>query len=418
MGNRVAVETLGCRLNQAESESLARELSACGYRVVHAADGADVYVLNTCTVTHVADRKSRHLLRLARRRNPRALVIAIGCYPQRAMKELDGLEAVDVVLDNDRKGAILEVIKDRCENGSDQGVGPSPVLRTRSMVKVQEGCNQFCTYCIVPYVRGGERSLPPDQVVREVAERAKEGYREATLTGTEIGAYEPGLATVVQRVLAESGIERLRLSSIRPRDLTPELLSLWNDVRLCPHVHIPLQSGSDTVLQRMGRPYSAAEYADAVALVREAVPRVSVSTDVLVGFPGETGEEFEESFAFCRAMGFGGIHVFTYSERPGTVAAGMGHKVAESQKALRSKRMLELAKESVHRYRRRYLGHEAAVLWEREVGNGVWTGYTDNYVRVFTRSDQPLHNAVTVARLTGWRGEDLWATPSVSSSCR
>ena len=394
---------------------MARQFAAAGYRVVSPSEGAAVHIVNTCTVTHVADRKSRHLLRLARRADPEALVVAIGCYPQRARRELESMAEVDVVLANEDKPRVFEVLEAGGLIGVKGGGGASPHVRTRSMVKVQEGCNQFCAYCIVPFVRGRERSLPPGEVVHEVAGRAKEGYREATLTGTEIGTYEPGLAAMVQRVLAESGIERLRLSSLRPRDLTPELLNLWNDGRLCPHAHIPLQSGSDAVLRRMGRPYSVAEYADAVARVREAVPRMSVTADVLVGFPGETGEEFEESFAFCRAMGFGGIHVFSYSERPGTAAADMGGKVAEKEKALRSKRMLELAKESARGYRQHYLGCEAAVLWEQEVGEGVWTGYTDNYIRVFTRSDRPLHNGITVARLTDWRGEDLWAAPSVSS---
>lgn len=407
----VAIETLGCRLNQAESESMARRFAAAGYRLVSPSEGAAVHIVNTCTVTHVADRKSRHLLRVARRTNPEALVVAIGCYPHRARRELEGMVEVDVVLANEDKARVVEVLEaGGLTRGTSSG-GASRHVRTRSTVKVQEGCNQFCAYCIVPFVRGRERSVPCDQVVHEVAERAREGYREVTLTGTEIGAYEPGLAGMVRRVLAESGIERLRLSSLRPRDLTPELLSLWSDGRLCPHVHIPLQSGSDAVLKRMGRPYSAAEYADAVARVREAVPHMSVTSDVLVGFPGETGEEFEESFAFCRAMRFGGIHVFAYSERPGTAAADMGHKVAEKEKALRSRRMLGLARESARRCRREYLGREAAVLWEREVADGVWTGYTDSYIRVFTRSHQPLRNAVTVSRLSGWRGEDLWAVP-------
>lgn len=413
-GDVVAVETLGCRLNQAESESLARRLAAAGYRLTYSSNRADVYILNTCTVTHIADRKSRHLLRLARRRNPRALVIAIGCYPQRAKEELLAMETADIVLGNGEKGALLEVLGERSVGGGGPPQGRWRPARTRSMVKIQEGCNQFCSYCIVPFVRGRERSVPLEEVVREVGERAAEGYREVTLTGTQIGRYEPGLPLLIGRLLMDTGISRLRVSSLRPRDLTPELLSLWNDARLCPHVHVPLQSGSDAVLQRMGRPYSAADYADAAARVRKAVPHVAITTDVMVGFPGETEEDFEASYGFCQSMGFARIHVFPYSERPGTAAAALPCGIPEQEKAARSGRMLELAREASRRYRRQFLGRDMMVLWEGEVERGVWVGLTENYMRAYARSDCPLRNAITAARLAGWRGEDLWAIPLAS----
>ncbi len=416
MNSAVAVETLGCRLNQAESEAMATALVEEGYRLVSPSDGADVYILNTCTVTHVADRKCRHLLRLARRRNPRALIVAIGCYPQRAPEELGGMDEVDIVLGNEEKDAVIDVVRGRGAPGPVSGIGASAVLRTRSMVKIQEGCSQFCSYCIVPFVRGRERSRPVDEVVSEIGDRVSAGYREATLTGTEIGAYRPGLVTLVHRILGETEIARLRLSSLRPGDLTPQLLSLWNDDRLCPHLHLPLQSGSDDVLRRMGRPYSTAEYERAVGAVREAVPDVAITTDVVVGFPSETGEEFDESYRFCRMMGFAGIHVFSYSDRPGTAAAAMPGKVSPQVKAARSRKMLELAGESARRFGQRFIGRSMTVLWEREIEEGVWTGLTENYIRVLGRSHQPLRNALTPAAPSGWGNGHLWATPDLSSA--
>jgi threonylcarbamoyladenosine tRNA methylthiotransferase MtaB len=407
----IALDTLGCRLNQAESESLARQFAEAGYRLTSASDGADIYILNTCTVTHIADRKSRHLLRMARRRNPDALIIAVGCYPQRASDELALLEEVDVVLGNDEKTRILEVLQDRSVIGGEPPNNAVSTLRTRSMVKVEEGCSQFCSYCIVPFVRGRERSIPIDEVVNEVKDRIDTGYQEVTLTGTQIGAYKPSLEMLVRRILNETDIGRLRLSSLRPQDLTPSFITLWNDDRLCPHLHLSLQSGSDSVLRRMRRQYSTADYQMIVAGVREAVPNVAITTDIMVGFPGETDEEFEEGYRFCQRMGFANIHVFSYSERPGTLAAEMPQKVAEKVKSVRSKRMLELARESASRFRERFLGRKSMVLWEREVERGLWVGLTENYIRVFACSNEPLRNRFTPARLDGWHNNDLWAVP-------
>jgi len=416
MNGAVAVETLGCRLNQAESEAMATALVQAGYQLVSPRGGADVYILNTCTVTHVADRKCRHLLRVARRRNPQALIVAIGCYPERAPEELGRMDEVDIVLGNDEKASIVHILPDSGAVGPVSVTGSSTAFRTRSMVKLQEGCSQFCSYCIVPFVRGRERSRPIGEVVSEVGKKVSAGYREATLTGTEIGAYEPGLAALVRRILAETSVARLRLSSLRPRDLTPQLLSLWDDDRLCPHLHLPLQSGSDAVLHRMGRPYSVADYRAAVGAVRETVPDVAITTDVVVGFPGETDEDFEESYRFCRMMGFAGIHVFSYSDRPGTAAAGMPGKLSPREKGGRSKKMLELATESGGCFRQQFIGRSMMVLWERETERGVWVGLTENYIRVFGRSCQPLMNTLTPARLLGWRNGHLWATPEPSST--
>jgi len=396
--NNIILETLGCKLNQAESESLTRQFADMGYQVVHPWDGADIYILNTCTVTHIADRKSRHLLRLARRRNPSALIIAIGCYAERAPQEVAQVAGVDMVLCNEEKPRLLELLQGRSSISTSAAICPQ-MLRTRSLVKVQEGCSQFCSYCIVPLVRGAERSSPLDEAVAEVGARVKMGYREIVLTGTQIGAYRQGLELLTQRIFNETGVERLRLSSLKPQDITPGLLALWDDERFCRHLHLPLQSGSDSVLRRMRRRYSVADYERMVAMAREAIPEVAITTDIMVGFPGETDEEFEESYRFCQRIGFANLHVFPYSERPGTLAALMPEKVEGRVKRERSERMLGLARVSAHRFHERFLGRTMMVLWEKEVEYGVWVGLTDNYIRVFTKSSEPLKNRLVEAEL-------------------
>ncbi|MBE0415454.1 MAG: tRNA (N(6)-L-threonylcarbamoyladenosine(37)-C(2))-methylthiotransferase MtaB [Dehalococcoidia bacterium] len=396
--NIIALESLGCKLNQAESESLARQFAKMGYHIVPPSDGADIYILNTCTVTHIADRKSRHLLRLARRRSPDALIIAIGCYAERAPEVLAHIEGVDLILGNDEKARLLDVLGERGMISTNSAICP-PMLRTRSLVKVQEGCNQFCAYCIVPLVRGRERSLPLDEAVDEVKARVEMGYLEVVLTGTQIGAYRPSLELLIQRILAETGVRRLRLSSLQSRDITTELLALWQDEKLCRHLHLPLQSGSDPVLRRMRRGYSVDDYEKAVVMIREAIPDVAITTDIMVGFPGESDEEFEESHCFCQRMSFANIHVFPFSERPGTLATLMPEKVGERVKKERSERMLKLAKESARRFEVQFLGRTMRVLWEREVDDGVWVGLTDNYIRVFVQSDEPLKNRLSEVKV-------------------
>lgn len=409
--NGVALETLGCKLNQAESESLARQLAERGCRVVPPSDGAAIYILNTCTVTHIADRKSRHLLRLAQRRNPGAFIISIGCYAERAPRELAQVTGVDMVLGNEEKARLLDVLEEQGLISTSSALLPQ-MHRTRSLVKVQEGCNQFCSYCIVPLVRGRERSLPLDEAVAEVRARVERGYREVVLTGTQIGSYRNSPELLIQRILIKTGVERLRLSSLQPREITAGLLSLWQDSskRLCRHLHLPLQSGSDAVLRRMGRRYSTEDYAQAMARIREAIPDVAITTDVMVGFPGETDEDFAESYRFCQQMAFANIHVFPYSERPCTPATLMPEKIDEPVKKERSERMLKLARESARRFEEQFLGRTMMVLWEREVDDGVWVGLTDNYIRVVAQSKKPLKNWLIPARLGGRHNHYLGAS--------
>lgn len=403
---KIALDTVGCKLNQAETQLLAQQFARVGYRLVSAADEADVYILNTCTVTHVADRKCRRLLRLAHGRNPDALVVAVGCYAERARQELAEIEGVDLVLDNSEKLHLLRLLEESGRLSSplhgQRGSTTHADFRTRAFIKVHDGCNSFCSYCIVPLVRGREKSTPVDQVVADVKGRVAEGYKEVVLTGTEIGLYNYdgiSLSGLLQYILTQTEVARLRLSSLQPQEISPELIGLWRDNRLCRHFHLSLQSGSDGVLNRMKRRYTAGDYQQAVALIRDMVPEAAITTDIIVGFPGETDEEFEQSYQLCRQMQFARIHVFSYSPRQETQAAGMPHQVAAQIKKQRSQRMLTLAKESAQNFRQQFLGKTMPVLWEKRSGDGVWSGLTDNYIRVYIKSDGDLTNKLLPVKL-------------------
>ena len=420
----VAIETHGCKLNQADSDVLARQFISAGYDVVPLGAGPDIYVLNSCTVTHVADAKARQALRAARRRNPSLTVVATGCYAQRAPDRLRQVEGVDLVLGNFEKSRIVEAVLQArgvttvsCAQGKEGVIRPESLGRTRAMVKIQEGCNQVCAYCIVPKVRGRERSIPPEELVRQVCQRIGEGYKEVVLTGTQLGSYgfdlpgSGGLKTLIETVLSRTDIERLRVSSLQPQEVTQELLELWKDPRLCPHFHMPLQSGSNAVLARMRRRYSANEYRETVQRIYEAVPHAAVTADVLVGFPGETEEDHRSTLSLCESVNFLGMHVFPYSVRPGTGAAHMDSPVDPVVKRKRKDEMLALARDKTSAFRRASLGHVRPVLWERELESGVYLGLTDNYLKVKVHSPELLVNEISTVRLMDLCGEFILAEP-------
>jgi len=415
---KVAIHTLGCKLNQAESELLARKFAEAGYCIV-SGDGADIYILNTCTVTHIADRKSRHLVRLWRKRNPQALIVATGCYAERAPQELSQVGA-GLVVGNEEKMHLLEFLQ----------VEPAPAVhcslgqfvkdglsRVRSFIKIQDGCNDSCAYCIVPQVRRQEHCMSIVDVVDQVKARVSAGYKEVVLTGTKIGSYKHNSADLkylVEQILANTDMKRLHLSSLQPQDISVELLSLWQDPRLCRHFHLALQSGSDSVLRRMRRHYSIDDYEQAVSLIRKTVPDVSITTDIMVGFPDESVDEFEESYRFCNKTDFADIHVFSYSSRPGTLAARMAGQISDRVKKERSVKMLELAQRCARRFWERFLGQKMAVLWENEVtpGSGVYSGLSHNYIRVFTQSSEPLTNQFRSVRPVRLHNQGLWGEVS------
>jgi len=423
---RVAFYTLGCKLNQAETESLADRFSKAGFQLVSPDDGADIYIANTCTVTHIADRKSRHWLRLARRRNPQALIIATGCYAQRSRQELAPL--ADFVVDNKEKEhllALTQTLKGLDEGEAKQSQVLAATVRTRSLIKIQDGCHSPCTYCIVPKVRPHEYSLPASQIIGEVKQKMALGYKEVVLTGTKVGSYKDDgtdLRDLVQRILHNTGIERLRLSSLQPSEISSEFLALWQDERLCRHFHLALQSGSETVLQRMRRSYSLDQYQRTVNLIKKKIPGVAITTDIMVGFPGESAEEFEQSYSFCQQAGFANIHVFPFSPRPETAAAGMPEQIKDKVKQERNRRMLELSRSSRRSFCEQFLGQIMSVLWEKEMptsssilgevgtspGSGIYSGLTGNYIRVFTHSEKSLSNEITPVKLLEFRNQEIW----------
>ncbi|HLF05041.1 MAG TPA: tRNA (N(6)-L-threonylcarbamoyladenosine(37)-C(2))-methylthiotransferase MtaB [Dehalococcoidia bacterium] len=447
----VAIQTHGCKLNQADSQALARDFAQAGFRLVDSPAEAQVFVLNTCTVTATADAKARQALRAARRANPQVFIVAAGCYPQRAAASVAALDAVSLVVDNTQKQRLVPLVLDAlasrrkmaCEKpasppyqgGDKEGVvsaqhqgydllPPRPrrgsPRRTRATVKIQEGCDQVCAYCIVPRVRGRERSIPPENLIGQIDQLVSEGHLEVVLTGTQLGAYGfdiPGasLAWLLERILDETQAPRLRVSSLQAHEITPELLARWRDPRLCPHFHVPLQSGSDAVLKAMRRRYDAARFAETLAIIRQALPYAGITTDLMVGFPGEGEDQFRESMEFARAMRFSDLHVFSYSPRPGTSAAHFPGQVAGAIKQQRAAQVLELAQEASRAFRAGQLGQTRPVLWElaqrKHQGAPAWSGLTDNYIRVYTTSPASLGNSITPATLLELDGDWVRAAP-------
>ena len=415
---RIYVRSLGCKLNQAEMDDLAARLAWAGHQIVTSPAEADLSILNTCAVTHVAAQKSRQALRRLHRDNPGARLVATGCYAELAPGELEGSPGVERVVGNAGKEGLAALL------GQAQAVPPptpAAVPRTRALVKIQDGCDNACTYCIIHVARGPQRSRPPDEVLAEVRARLAAGHQEIVLTGVHVGAYgrdrhPPGKPTIdlwglVRRILDETDVPRLRLSSIEPWDLAPggeanEVLALWQDPRLCRHLHLPLQSGDDRTLARMSRHYTTAEFAALVGAARAAIPDLAVTSDVIAGFPGETEADFERSLAFLRDMALARVHVFPYSPRPGTPAAGMPDQVPPQVRAGRARRLREAAAEGGRAFRRRFVGRRVEVLWESSrpgEGAPLWNGLTDHYLRVEAAgsADQNLRNTFGPVRIEG-----------------
>lgn len=412
---KVYLSFLGCKLNLAEMEALGRDLQALGAELVETPEEADLCIFNSCTVTATAAGKSRRRVRQLVRRAPHAQVIVTGCHATQSPEELRTISPRVLVVGNPHKEEILALVRARMRAREAARPSRPQGLRTRAFVKIQDGCDNRCTYCVVRIARGPQRSRPLEEVLREVRERVAGGYQEVVLTGVHVGAYGRDLGTdlptLVRRILAETQVRRLRLSSIEPHDLRPEFFALWEDQRLCPHLHLPLQSGSDAVLRRMGRRYTAGQFASWVQAAREAIPDLAVTTDVIVGFPGETEEEFTQTLAFVEAMGFARVHVFPFSPRPGTPAAAMpGHLPPEVVRE-RHRVLTQAAAEGARRFARRFLGRTLEVLFEQRRAQGrgrspVWVGLTGNYLRVEVPSEGDLHNCILPVRLEGLTPND------------
>jgi threonylcarbamoyladenosine tRNA methylthiotransferase MtaB len=432
---RIYLESLGCRLNYAEMASLGRQLAGAGHVLAATADQADICVLNSCAVTGDAARKSRQLARQMAHANPAARLFVTGCYATLEGDAVSALPNVALVVGNARKDQLLAMIGEVGEqtqtgapfrlSASDSGENRGePVVgtgsRTRAFVKVQDGCRNRCTFCIVSVARGGERSRAISEVVDEINGLCSEGCREAVLTGVHLGAYGrdrgDDLRSLVSAILADTAIPRLRISSLEPFDLAPDFFDLWrrSGGRLMPHLHLPAQSGSDEVLRRMARRNSVADFEALVRAARLCIPGLTITTDLIAGFPGETEAAFEQTVDFARRVGFAHVHVFAYSARAGTAAARFSGQVPEAERRRRSRVLAGLDSELGQDVRSSFLGDTRAVLWESSTAGGSgavrWSGLTDNYLRV--RAEAPaapdLHNCVSAVRLARLGGDALW----------
>ncbi|MHB9093223.1 MAG: tRNA (N(6)-L-threonylcarbamoyladenosine(37)-C(2))-methylthiotransferase MtaB [Eubacteriales bacterium] len=432
MAKKVALYTLGCKTNQYESEAMASLFRHHGYDNVQFDQKADIYIINTCTVTHQGDRKSRQIIRRAVRKNPDAVIAVTGCYAQTSPGEVLEIPGVDLVIGTRDRDRIVQLVEEAGKSPvpvnavkdivSHRSFEEMPILdyenRTRAFVKIQEGCNNFCTYCIIPYARGPLRSRDPENILAEVRKLVDEGFGEIVLTGIHIGAYGTGLlekidlADLVVMIALVPGLKRLRLGSVEPLDITPRLIKAIAEIRtVCRHLHIPLQSGDDLILSRMQRKYNAFEFSRMVSAVRGQIPEIAITTDVIVGFPGETEEEFGNTLEFVKDVGFCKTHVFKYSPRKGTPAAGYPDQVSAEAKDTRSKRLIALDRENQKRFAAKFIGESVEVLAEQLVDKekDVWEGLTDNYIKVLFKSDENLRGNFVEVRTVKLQGTSLLA---------
>lgn len=407
---QVAFTTLGCKVNQFETEVIEGLFKQRGYEVVPFSAKADIYVINTCSVTHLGEKKSRQLIRRATRLNPEAAIVVTGCYAQIAPDKVEAIPGVDVIVGTQDRQRIVELVEEATAKQqqvkavadimSAEQFEDIPLFhipgRTRAFLKIQEGCTNFCTYCIIPFARGPLRSRPLSSVVGEAEKMIAAGFREIVLTGIHLGAYgrDQGtsleLTDAIRAILDVQDLMRLRLGSLESIEISEQLISLMRtDKRLCPHLHLPLQSGHDTILSKMNRHYTTAEFEQLIANIRRQVDDIAISTDIIVGFPGETKEMFEESLKFIERMQFARIHVFPYSKREGTPAAGFPGQVSEQDKKERAHQLQVIADKAAKDFNHRFIGKVIDVLFEGEE-DGVLEGLSGNYIRVYAPGDKSL----------------------------
>ena len=426
---KVAFLTLGCKVNSYETEAMQALLTTAGATVVEFNEMADIYVVNTCSVTNVADRKSRQMLHRAKKKNPEALIVAAGCYAQTADETAMKETGIDVIIGNNQKKQIVEILEQhmagvenkRLEIGRETDYEElsldTRVEHTRAYIKIQDGCNQFCSYCIIPYARGRIRSRNFQDVVKEVKRLAANGYQEIVLTGIHLSSYgrtsyekmteESGqpLLELIRQINEVDGIKRIRLGSLEPRIITENFVkTLCECEKVCPHFHLSLQSGSDTVLARMNRKYTTEEYAQSVNVLKKYYEAPAITTDIIVGFPQETEEEFTETLEFAKRIGFSKIHVFKYSRRKGTVADKMSGQIEEQVKSERSDRLMALEASLGEKYRERFLGKDEVVLFEESAivdGEMCQIGYNERYVRIAAKTTEDLSNRICRVNVTG-----------------
>ena len=425
---RVAFYTLGCKVNQYETEAMLELFEKEGYEKAETEDYADVYVINTCTVTHMSDRKSRQYIRRMKKKNPDAIIAVVGCYSQVSPEEILSIDEVNLVMGtNDRKKIVEEVKKidasrkvstvddimkvkafEEIEINKTNG-------KTRAFLKIQDGCDRYCSYCIIPYARGRVRSRDLESIVKEVENLAANGYKEVVLTGIHVASYgkdikdsDIKLLDVIKQINDIEGIERIRLSSVEPILFTDEFVEAVSTMdKVCPHYHLSLQSGCDETLKRMKRRYTTEEYKTIVDRLRAAISNVSITTDVIVGFPGETNEEFDKTYEFLKDIELTHMHVFKYSPRKGTPAATMENQVDPSTKHDRSEKLLQLNEENFNKFGQKMLDKEFNVLFEQKVGDNKYEGLTENYVKVIVESDNDISEQILKVKIKDVKNEFL-----------
>ena len=434
MGSEMCIRdrhNLGCKVNAYETEAMQHLLEEAGYEIVPFTQKADVYVINTCSVTNMADRKSRQMLHKAKKNNPDSIVVAAGCYVQTSEKEVLNDLSVDIVIGNDRKHDLVRLLEEYSLDSVNDTVDDindgkhdfeelfidQTKEHTRAFIKVQDGCNQFCSYCIIPYARGRVRSRRFENVIAEVERLAANGFKEVVLTGIHLSSYgvdfeeATGLLELIQAVNAVKGIERIRLGSLEPKIVTEHFASELSKLdKICPHFHLSLQSGCDATLKRMNRKYTTKEYERGCELLRKYFVHPAITTDVIVGFPGETEEEFEQTKAYLEHIHFYEMHIFKYSKRKGTRAAVMPDQIDEQIKAARSEKLIALGHDMSKEFRKFYIGKNEEVLFEEKAVIGdkeYFVGYTKEYVKVAKKTDENLENQIVSGRISGMLTDEI-----------
>lgn len=428
---KAALHNLGCKVNAYETEAMQHLLEEAGYEIVPFTQKADVYVINTCSVTNMADRKSRQMLHKAKKNNPDSIVVAAGCYVQTSEKEVLNDLSVDIVIGNDRKHDLVRLLEEYSLDSVNDTVDDindgkhdfeelfidQTKEHTRAFIKVQDGCNQFCSYCIIPYARGRVRSRRFENVIAEVERLAANGFKEVVLTGIHLSSYgmdfeeATGLLELIQAVNAVKGIERIRLGSLEPKIVTEHFASELSKLdKICPHFHLSLQSGCDATLKRMNRKYTTKEYERGCELLRKYFVHPAITTDVIVGFPGETEEEFEQTKAYLEHIHFYEMHIFKYSKRKGTRAAVMPDQIDEQIKAVRSEKLIALGHDMSKEFRKFYIGKNEEVLFEEKAVIGdkeYFVGYTKEYVKVAKKTDENLENQIVSGCISGMLTDEI-----------
>ena len=422
---KVASHALGCKVNQYESEAIAQLFSQKGYDIVDIDQVADIYVINTCTVTNFGDKKSRQLIRKVKRQNQEAIVAVVGCYAQTAPKEIMAVEGVNLVIGTKDKGKIVDMVENyHFEDGVENHVTdimhekifePLSIQklsnRTRAYLKIQDGCSQYCSYCIIPYARGPIRSRDPEDILAEVKRLEKNGFKEVVLTGIHVASYgkdrtDINLMDILKQVHDVEGIQRIRFSSIEPNVVTEEFAQCISKLpKVCEHFHLSLQSGSDHTLKEMNRKYTTQQYRQAVTILRKYMPNVGLTTDIIVGFPGESEEEFEASYHFAKEMKFSKIHVFPYSSKKGTPAALREDQLPNEVKTQRAHKLGVLGDTMAEAFIEAQKGKNLSVLFEKQLEIGLYEGYSSNYIKVHSKSSISLENKIAMVNILSNEGE-------------